>query len=183
VNLTTPPYTRLSSRRLDVPQWLPPDLRAFYEAHEGVGREASADYPVRISKLAEVALVAMHDLHLFNDFPLLGGWDRFAGIRIGIGCFFEELIYVTQAPVCPPGSIMAFGVDVDGPGGVGSDDDAAGSLVLAATFGEWINRLRVDGWVEIGLVPGEIDGLSTGRATELRRRFAELNPRSGWGRR
>jgi hypothetical protein len=126
--------------------------------------------------------VVMHDLHLFDDFPLVGDWDRFTGIRIGIGCFFDELIYVTQAPVCPPGSIMAFGVDVDGPGGVGSNDDPAGSLVLAATFREWIDRLSADSWDEIGLVPGEIDRLPPDRATELRRRFAELNPRSGWAR-
>jgi hypothetical protein len=178
VDLT--PYVRLPSKRSIAIDWLPQDLCDFYASHEGVGLESSSDRPVRICRLDEVTTVMMHDLHLFDDFPLEGGWADFSAIRIGTGCFFDELVYITQAPVCPPGSIMAFGVDVAGPGGEGGDDDPWGSLVLARDFGEWISRLRADGWDELGLVPGELQRLSADRAQCLRRRFAELNPRAGW---
>ncbi len=171
------------SPRTALPGWLPADLMDFYAHHEGVGLDASADHPIRIGRLVEAAPVVMHDLHLYDDFPLNGGWDRFTGIRIGLGCFFEELIYVTQAPVCQPGSIMAFGSDgIEGPGGIGCDDDPEMSLVLAASFGEWIARLRIDNWDEIGLVPGELDRLPAERAAQLRTRLAELNPRSWWAK-
>ena len=165
-----------------MPDWLPADLREFFAEHEGVGREASPDHPVRLCCLAEVVPVAVHDLHLFAGFPPAGGWDRFAGIRVGVGCFFDGLVYVTAGPVCPPGSIVAFGVDTDGPAGTGGDADPVGSLVLAHSFGEWIGRLRTDAWDEVGLVPGEVDRLPPPRARQLRSHFARLNPRSGWAR-
>jgi hypothetical protein len=175
-----PPFMPLECRRVITAEWLPADLRDFYAAFEGVGRESEADRPLRLCRLDELSPVAMHDLHLFDGFPLDGGWDTFRGVRIGNGIFFDEIVYVTHAPVCPPGSIMAFGVDVDGPGGVGSDDDPPGSLVLAWGLGEWLERLREDGWEEFALVPGEVERLPVGRATRLRQRLAELNPRSAW---
>jgi hypothetical protein len=175
------PFIDLPAPRAVAIPWLPPVLREFYERHEGIGRDGPPDLSVRLCRLDDVSEVGLRDLHLFENFPLNAAWAGFSAIRIGVGMFFDEIVYVVRSPVCPPASIMAFGADVFGPGGEGDDEnDPCGSVVLARSFGEWMDRLKTDGWKELGLVPGVLARLPIERATKLRKRFAELNPRCDW---
>src|SRR5262249_49077534 len=94
-----------------------PDLADFYARHDGVGLESSDDLPVGLGKLAEVTRVGWNDLFPGGDIP--EGWEGFDAFLIGIGMFFDQNLYVLDAPSCPPGSILAIGRDLAGPGGTG----------------------------------------------------------------
>jgi hypothetical protein len=159
---------------------MPDDLREFYALHEGVGLESSSDRPVRLCQMKELSQVRLQDLGMFKGYEPFGGWASFAAIRIASSCFGDEIVYVLRAPVCPAGSIVAFGCDISGPAGSGDETDIPGSLVLAADFQSWLTRLARDAWNEYGFVPGEIDNLPEQRAGELRRHFRVLNPEVDW---
>jgi len=107
--------------------------------------EGSSDRPVRLCKLDEVTRGGWKDLRLVGDVP--EGWERFAAFRVGRGMFFDEIVYVLDAPSCPRGSILAIGRDLAGPGGVGPFR-LEGSLVLAESFAGWLAHLERWGWVE-----------------------------------
>jgi hypothetical protein len=118
---------------------------------------------------------------MFRGYEPEDSWAWFSAVRIGTGCFGDEIVYVLGAPLGGVGSIAAFGCNISGPGGSGEDANISGSLVLADDFQDWLIRLAKDGWHEYGLVPAEIDELPKQRATDLRRHFRELNPRIEWG--
>src|SRR5262249_19706063 len=111
------PFVHLAEPRAVNRSELPPDLAEFYTTHEGVGLESSPDRAVRLCKLDEVTRVGWKDLRLVGDVP--EGWEGFAAFRIGMGMFFEEIVYILDAPSCPAGSILALGRDLAGPGGAG----------------------------------------------------------------
>jgi hypothetical protein len=142
--MTLKPFVHLAAPRAVKRSELPPDLAKFYAAHEGVGLESSPDRPVRLCRLEEVARVGWNDLGLVGDAP--EGWAGLAAFRVGMGMFGDEIVYVLDAPSCPPGSILALGRDLAGPGGVGPFS-LGSSLVLAASFPEWLAHLERWGWV------------------------------------
>ena len=80
-----------------------------------------------------------------------------------------------SAPGIQRGSIVALGANITmGPGGE-DPFGPGGSLVLAATLDEWIDRMQRDGgWWQTGL--------TNERGTDLGRRLAELNPHSVYAR-
>jgi hypothetical protein len=47
-------------------------------------------------KLDEVAPGGRHGLLLVGDVP--EGWESFAAFRVGRGMFFDEILYVLDAP-------------------------------------------------------------------------------------
>lgn len=176
------PFTQLKeSRRIDV-DWLPEDLRTFYESREGVGSDSTSDPDVRLCKLEQLSRIKWKDLHILGDREPRDGWKDFAAIRIGAGAYGDEIVVVISAPCAPKGSIMAFGPDVAGPGGTGAGR-LRESLVLSEDFDHWITRLDQDGWVEYGLGPGGIKNLPAERQKELRANFLRLNPAISWGAR
>lgn len=174
----TPFVTLPRDRALNRPD-LPAELRAFYERNEGVGLESSPDRTVRICRADEVKLFGWQDVHIFggDDWP---GWETFSALLIGAGPFFDEIFYVLRAPSCPPGSILVFGTSIAGPGGTGPHA-AEPSLVLAANFWDWLRRLERFGWMEFGIVPGELTNLPAAEQQEVRTCFASLNPGISWG--
>lgn len=173
------PYCRLNPRRkLRFPE-LPTDLANFYCGYEGVGLASEGDHSVRLCRLDEVVRIGWSDVHILGAEPL-DGWESFDGYRIGIGMFFDEIVYVINAPVCTPGSILALGVDVAGPGGIG-EYTIEPSLVLAETFSEWIDRLERCKFVEYGLCPGGLSELVQDKELQLRLNFKRLNPLISWG--
>lgn len=180
MRLDPTPFTLLKkSRRIDT-DWVPPDLRDFYAAREGVGLESTADRLVRLCKLSEVVRIGWADLHIFGGDKPPRGWKDFSAIRLGVSCFFDEIVWVLSAPSAPAGSIMTFGPDVAGPGGTGKDA-IEGSLLLSDDFDHWITRLARDGWTEYGLVPGSIKEEPAERQNEVRAHFRRLNPSITWG--
>jgi hypothetical protein len=162
-------------------RWLPDDLRQFYSTCEGVGLDSTSDRPVRLCRLNELRPVSLQDIGMFRGYEPEDSWADFSGVRIGAGCFGDEIVYILRAPLGGVGSIAAFGCDISGPGGSGEDANIPGSLVLAGDFQDWLIRLAKDEWHEYGLVAGEIDKLPDQRAAELRRHFRKLNPRITWG--
>ncbi|MFL5338668.1 MAG: hypothetical protein ACJ8F7_00755 [Gemmataceae bacterium] len=173
------PFIRLPAPRVVEQLGLPTDLAQFYSENEGVGRESDADRIVRLCRLNEVARIGWRDVHNVgpDDLP---GWEQFAAYRIGIGLYFDEVVYVLNAPVCPAGSILTIGVDVAGPGGSGSDT-LEPSLVLASSFAEWLKRLEACGWIEYGLGPGDLAKLPAAEEQQHRRYYQALNPGISWG--
>jgi hypothetical protein len=139
------PFARLTTQRaVDRPE-LPSDLAMFYMWHEGVGLESDhVNYSVRLCALEEVDRVGWDGLEVVADVP--EGWEKFAAIRIGMGVYFETIVYVLAAPSCPPGSILAIGT-MCGPAGDGPFMlDSA--LVLASSFTDWLIHLERWGWAE-----------------------------------
>ena len=176
------PFIRLTAQRVvDRPE-LPPDLARFYAKNEGVGLESSPKRVVRLCRLNEVALIGWPNLHILgaDDEDDEQGWEEFTAFRIGVSSFFDEIVYVLDAPSCPRGAILTLGVDVAGPGGAGPAA-LEPSLVLAASFPEWLRHLERMGWVEYGLVPGCIGELPAQEQTKLRRYYRALNPQMAWG--
>ena len=175
--LDPPPFTKLTTPRA-VPQGLPPDLAAFYQRYEGCGMDDEAEgepRDLRLAKLDELKVLRPKDLGAES----VAEWGTFKAIRIGAGAYGDSVCYVLRAPVAPAGAIMAFGMDVAGPGGAGPAA-LQGSLVLAANFNSWLARLREDGWQEYGLQPGTIPELPEERARSLKRLFRSLNPAIAW---
>jgi hypothetical protein len=160
------------------PPDLPADLAEFYARHEGVGLESSPDRVVRFCRLAEVTRIGWRDLRDWGADNCPAGWEGFVAYRIGISSFFDEIVYVLNAPCCQPGAILTLGIDVGGPGGSGPAA-LEGSLVLAADFSEWLQHMERMGWEEYGLAG--LDQLSPQQQTELRRYYKQLNPHITWG--
>lgn len=167
-----PVIKRASPRRISL-EWLPDVLRDFHQVYEPV---SGGDPSVRIAPLDDVvAIKARHVIGIARE----PEWRDFSGLEIGRSAFGDQIIFVQNAPSAAPGSIMAFGMDVFGPGG---DGDAAieGSILLAGGFTRWIKRLREDEWQDYGLVPGGIRALSARRRKELVEELQRLNPQADW---
>jgi hypothetical protein len=177
--LNPKPFVKLKVPRFLIRPDLPPDLVKFYEQNEGVGLESSPLRVVRICRLDEVTRIGWRDLRVLGE-EECPGWEGFAGLRIGISSFFDEIVYVLHSPCCSLGAILTLGVDVSGPGGSGSAP-LEPSLVLAATFQEWLRNLERMNWVEYGLVPGSIADLPESQHSDVRRYYHKLNPGSKWG--
>jgi hypothetical protein len=121
--------------------------------------------------LDEVKRVGWKDLRVVGDVP--EGWERFAAFRIGMGRYFEELLYVLEAPSCSRGSILTIGGMVPGPGGEGPASLET-SLVLARSFRDWLTRLEQCGWVEYAVAG--IRSVPEREQQELCRYYLALNP-------
>ena len=146
------PFVRLAARRTLNRVELPFDLAAFYAVHEGVGLDSDYDhYPVRLCKLDEVARGGWTDFRKGDELP--EGWEGFDACQVGIGMFFEQIVYVLDAPSCPRGSILAIG-NVAGPGGTGPYA-LESTLVLATSFPHWLTHLERWGWVEWAVASSE----------------------------
>lgn len=172
------PFQRLARpRRVEIDN-LPADLMAFYSENEGVGLESSPDRLVRLCQLNEVAAITWSDLHIFGKDPV-AGWESFRGLRIGVSSFFDDIVYATSSPSCSAGSILAFGVEVMGPGGTGPNRFEC-SLVLADAFSTWLKRLEQHNWKEYGLVPSEIQRLRSRIQREQLAYYQSLNPGIEW---
>jgi hypothetical protein len=167
------PYVRLATpRTVDRPE-LSPDLAEFYARHEGVGLEADwKERPVRLCKFAEVTRVGWEGLNQVGDVP--EGWERFAALRVGMGMYFEEIVYVLDAPSCPPGSVLAVGTNLVGCEGGDGPFKLDGSLVLAPTFPAWLDHLKRWGWEE-PVIAG-MGGRPKAEYQELCRYYLALNP-------
>jgi hypothetical protein len=148
-------------------------LAGFYAEHEGVGLECDAgpDRVVLLCKLDEVVRVSWKDVAV-ADIP--EGWEQFAAFRVGIGRFFEKIVYVLDAPSCPPGSILAIGTHLVGCEGGDGPFKVDGSLVLAATFQGWLTHLERWGWVEP--VIASAWELTEQEQQEMRCYYLALNP-------
>lgn len=178
-NRTNPqPFAPLSAARNIERLNLPEDLAEFYRHNEGVGLESDPERLIRLCQLAEVEQIGWSDLHVIGE-DSLEGWEHFSGYRIGISSFFDEIVYVLNAPTCPPGSILLLGVDICGPGGDGPLAFEC-SLVLATNFQEWLNRLERSKWIDLGLIPGEFEHLPASEQGEVSRYFKSLNPQITW---
>jgi hypothetical protein len=151
--MTLKPFVDLAAPRVVKRSELPPDLAKFYARHEGVGLDSSTDRPVRLCRLEEVALIRWKDFCTPSD-DVPEGWEGFTALRIGVGMFGDEILYVLNAPSCPLGSVLAIGRDLAGPGGVGPFS-LESSLVLAASFPEWLAHLERWGWVEYAVAGWE----------------------------
>lgn len=154
------PFVRLPKPRPLDRSDLPLDLAQFYSQHEGVGRECDPDRSVRMHILREVVRTDWAGLELAAD--VAEGWEEFAAFHIGFGIYFEEIVYVLAAPVCPPGSILAVGGSQDAP------------LVLAVSLARWLSHLERWGWAEPAIAPAW--ELSDQEWTEVRRYYLSLNP-------
>lgn len=166
------PFVRLAEPRAVNCPGLPPDLAEFYSQHEGVGLDTSCDRSVRLCRLEEVTLVGCKDLFKpSDDFP--EGWEGFSALFIGVGMFGDQILYILNAPSCPPGSVLAIGRDLAGPGGDGPFR-LESTLVLAASFPEWLTHLERWGWVEGAL--GVVEELSESQEQEINRYYDTLNP-------
>jgi len=174
------PFRHLAPRKAAALAALPEDLAAFYSRHEGVGLESSPDYMIRLCELREVRQIAWKDLHVVGTFE--PPWRDFSAIRIGISCFFDEILYVLECPAAPRGSILAIGPDMtNGPGGTGPELCEM-SLVLAPTFPEWLTHIESLGWNEPGIGCSEID-FDDAQTARLKAYYGALNPHSLlWGK-
>lgn len=174
------PFRQLPApRQVSTPR-LPDDLATFYAQHEGVGLESTPFRLVRLCELAEVQPMTWSDLHIFGAEPF-PGWGTFTGYRLGVSSFFDDIVYVTACPRCPPGAIVTFGVTIMGPGGSGPFPFEC-ALVLASSFGEWLQRLEQMQWVEYALLPGEVTQLPQPRQAEVYAHYKNLNPEIDWYR-
>ena len=176
------PFFRLPSSRVVNRPELPSDLAAFYSDYEGVSLGSDPrDRNVRLCTLDEATLIGWKDVHILGQ-EEVPGWRDFAAIRIGISSYFDEILYVLGAPICPHGAILAIGIEVGGPGGNGPHQLAA-SLVLASSFKEWIQHMKSLDWVEygLGMVPGFETHLSESQERAVLRYYKQLNPNIEWG--
>ena len=169
------PFVELTTRRIvPVAEELPDDLAEFYALNEGVGLESSYwDHPVRLCKLNELARVTWKDLGFGGQVP--DGWDPFAAIYLAFGMFFEKVVYVLDAPSCPPGSILALGNAISGPGGTGPAA-LESTLVLAESFQAWLIHLEQLEWVEPAISGPDRDWTDKEKQ-EIYRYYLALNPR------
>jgi hypothetical protein len=167
------PFLLLKAPRAVNRPELPPDLAEFYAEHEGIGLESSKDdYPVRLCRLDQVARFAWKDLRIAYARPdAPEGWEGFAAYLLGVGMFGDEILYVLDAPCCPPGSVLAIGRDMGGPGGVGPFS-LEPSLVLAESFPAWLAHLERWGWVEYVVAGGD----APPDPQEVERYYLGLNP-------
>jgi hypothetical protein len=175
--MTRKPFAKLAVPRAVQRSDLPIDLATFFANYEGIGLESDGDPEcvVWLCRLDEVVRVGWTELGVIADVP--EGWDRFTALRVGIGRFFEKIVYVLDAPSCPPGSILAIGGNVPGLGGDGPYA-LDSSLVLAANFLDWLAHLERWGWAEPAIaVAWE---LTERERQELYQYYRALNPRMLW---
>ena len=155
---------------------LPGSLVEFFRKFEGVGEETDPErFHIRLCKLDESVEIGWEDLHVIGGDPPEGSWSDFRGFRIGISDSFDEIVYVLNCPCCKPGAILAVGIDIFGPGGTGPEVIEP-TLVLAATFSEWLSELENSDWVEHCLITGSIHELPQSQRDHTLRRLSELNP-------
>ncbi len=173
------PFVELASPRSVGIHGLPEEIATFYARNEGIGLESSPDFIVRLCKLDEIKPITWKELHIFGADDPPEGWKNFAGYRIGISSFFDEIIYVASAPVCPPGSILTTGPDISGPGGTGRHT-LEYSLVLASSFDLWIAHLSKSKWIEYGIVPGGVNDLPVAKQQAMTAYYKALNPGINW---
>ena len=151
----------------------PADLTEFYAEHEGVGLESKGHHTIRMARLSEVTKIAWKDLGLSAD-PPHAGWASFSGYRIGFSDYGDEIVYVLSAPGIPAGSVLALGAtELYGPAG-GDQDGTQGALVLGASLGDWLERMRRFGTAADGLY-GEC-GVPEWVADIVEAEIARLNP-------
>ena len=166
------PFRRLAAPRA-VDRRLPPELADFYARHEGVGLDTGPDRFVRLCTLGEVVRVGWADVGSVGDVP--EAWGRFAALRVGLGMQGEWIVYVLDAPSCPPGSVLAVGTYLVGVGAGGEGSDALdGTLVLAASFPGWLAHLEMWGWAE-PIIAG-MGNLPADQHREACRYYLALNP-------
>jgi hypothetical protein len=177
-DMDSKPFQPLESRRSVGRTDLPPDLARFYEENEGVGLESNPERMVRLCRLSEVKEYAWRDVPIFGV-EAEPGWEDFRGVCIGVSAFLDRIYWVRRAPCCPTGSILTFGPDVAGPGGMG-DHTLEPTLVLASSFNEWLDRLARYDWFEYGFGPGAIWDLPDAEQSELRAYYRSLNPGIEW---
>jgi hypothetical protein len=120
--------------------------------------------------LEEVAFIRWKDLLTFPD-DVPEGWEGFAAVRVGLGMFGDEILYILNAPSCQAGSVLAIGRDLAGPGGHGPFR-LESSLVLAQSFTEWLVHLERWGWVEYAVAGWE----APSDPQEIARYYRALNP-------
>ena len=176
------PFIRLPSSRVVSRPELPSDLAAFYSDYEGVSCGSDPrDRNVRLCTLDEAILIGWKDVHILGQ-DEVPGWRGFAAIRIGISSYFDEILYVLDAPICARGAILAIGIEVGGPGGDGPHQLDM-SLVLASSFDMWIQHMKGLDWVEygLGMVPGFENKLSESQERAMLRYYKQLNPSIEWG--
>lgn len=167
------PFVKLLAPRTVGRPDLPTSLIDFYTHHEGIGLESelSPDHVLRFSQLDEVKGAGWSDLHLLAHVP--EGWEGFRSLRVGMGPCFEELAYVLHAPVCTPGSIVAIGGSLLSLGGQGPYV-LEGTLVLAASFMDWLVHLERWGWAEPAIASAW--NLTEEEWQEIYRYYLSLNP-------
>lgn len=174
------PFVTLPSPRTIDRADLPDDLVRFYSQHEGVGLESKADRTIRLCMLSEVRQIGWRDVHVLGqeDFE---PWNSFHGIRIGVSMYFDEILYVLNAPCCGRGTILTIGPDISGPGGVGAEIDLLEpSLVLAESFDAWLQRLEECNWEEYGIRPGALTELPSSERRTNWQHYKRLNPDITW---
>ena len=172
------PYIGLLTPRTIHRSDLPPDLAEFYCHNEGVGLESPPERMVRLCLLEEVKLIQWHDLHVIGADPA-PGWEKFSAWRIGISSFFDEIVYVINAPSCASNAIMTLGIDVAGPGGDGPFANES-TLVLGSSLSTWLEHLKTVNWMEYGLAPGAINEVPSEEQIRLRKYYRTLNPQATW---
>jgi hypothetical protein len=111
-------------------------------------------------------------VHFAYDGP--EGWEHFAAFPIGMGMFFEEIVYILDAPACPSGSVFAVGEILIGWEGGTGPFKLDGSLVLAATFTDWLAHLERWEWQEPVLAG--MGDLPEPKHREACRYYLALNP-------
>src|ERR1041384_6141668 len=93
------PFKRLTRRRAIRRPELPRNVTEFYAKHEGVGLESSQKRAIRLCKLSEIEHVGCRDIMSLGP-DVSGGWENFEGLRLGTTSCFDDVVYVTSAPVC-----------------------------------------------------------------------------------
>ncbi len=170
------PFVRLATPREVKRQDFPQALIQFYAGNEAVEFEGLEYGSMYLHPLHEVERIGWAGVDPFNDCP--EGWEKFDAFLIGGGCCFEKILYVTHAPCCQPGAILALRGNISGPGGVGAFA-LESSLVLAANFSEWLRRLEEEGWWEYA-IGGGILSLPVDHQRKLRTYYLALNPDIEW---
>lgn len=171
------PFLSLATRRAVERTDLPPDLIRFYSESKALELNAEDHYSICLSPLKAVKRVDWEGLGLVGDRP--EGWDAFAGFLIGSGCHFERIVSVIDAPCCESGAILALGGELDwGRGGTGPFAFFR-SVVLAASFPEWLSHLEEEGWWEYAVGYG-IPDLPVDHQRRLRAYYRALNPNIDW---
>lgn len=175
------PYHQLNRRRTVNRDDLPADFREWYSRHEGCGLEADPDRSVRLCRLSEAQVIGWGDIRMNggNDLPRSDPSYDFRAVRVGVGSFFDDIVYILRDEFYPPCSVVAYGNDVAGPDTEGAKGLPC-ALVLGKGFAEWLRHLEKCRWVEYGLTPGEIGKRPAAEQVELRRYYRQLNPGVSW---
>jgi hypothetical protein len=58
--------------------------------------------------------------------------------------------------------------------------NAASAVISSDDFVSWIQRLKMDNWLDYGIFPGEISSLPPARQAVLKAHFNRLNPKAEW---